>query len=138
MINLLLWALIFAFTTSMFGLSVKLGGVARAFEGINVTLVQNGVHAHAETESPFAEPYFDKPILEEIVGSYLSERLQNYAQSGEWEVHYTYDAYEIDPSNALSEEAPQKFQIDFACHSALFAYENERRFRLVKGASYEL
>jgi hypothetical protein len=86
MLNMLLWALILVLSASLFEFSFCYGGIDRTFRGLNkaipeTCLVVDGAHAF---------PYFNKTYFQASVTSYFDEALANYAQSGAYELSFSY------------------------------------------------
>jgi hypothetical protein len=142
MMNFLLWAAMFALTTSLFSFTFSLGGVARSFEGVTNELVQEAVVAPGLKSSLSANlgPYFDERVLTADLEKYFSENLAYYVSDEDWSFSLSFSAYQLNLTslNGLTSQFfPQQANLSFqTSYAGIYDYSNSRAFLIKKGDLY--
>jgi hypothetical protein len=135
-LNLLLWSLVFAFSTSLFSFTFSLGGIARTFENLSVLHVQRSISATSNEASNIL-PYFIENILKNTVQAYLEKNLEGYLVKPTWSVSFLFSSYQSSVVSLNGEKTPlfpQRVTIGFSCdYSVQYHYENSRSFYIKKG-----
>lgn len=135
--NMLLWAVIFALSTSIFSFSFSLSGVARTFEGLDSTYMQETIDSPTVTEGGvLLQPYFEEERVKKLVNEYFALNLRNYVSPTDWELDYGFDGYLLQTydGDIRTSSKPSKAVIRFSCVFATsYHYENCRSFTIERG-----
>lgn len=136
MLNLLLWSLVFALSTSLFSFTFSLGGIARTFESLSVIQIQGSISA-TSSEATNVFPYFVEGVLKTTVRTYFEKNLEGYLDKPAWSLSFLFSAYQSSITSLDGEKMflfPQRVTIAFACdYSVQYHYENSRSFYIKKG-----
>jgi len=138
MLNILLWALLLAFSSSLFSLSFSYSGVSRSFTGLGKGIAESSVIKIDDDGTDLMKPYFDKLSFRMATEKYFASALKRYLSSNQ-KPTYTYlfyDASSIDPSSPVS-YMPTGVKLTFSCPVSIFlTYSNSVSFFIKKGAMY--
>jgi hypothetical protein len=133
MANMLLWATLFVFATSLFQFSYSYGGLARTFAGIDVVFMQEGV-ATAYRNEKAPSPYFVEELVIELVGTRFSHDLPDYLLGSSYSFSCVFGNYLV--KNRTLKMWPTKVTISLSSLSPLMTYADRKSFAIVNGDAY--
>lgn len=133
MANMLLWATIFVFTTSLFRFSYSYGGLARTFAGIDVVLIQQGVKTSNNQIAQY-KPYFLEDRIIELVESVFEEDLPPYLFGASYSASFVFSDYLVNVRKLKI--YPTKVTISLSSESVVFAYHDRKSFAIANGDAY--
>ena len=137
MMNWLLMALLFSFSTKMFLFAFDYGTVNRVFNNLDYTVYQKEVVSqYWIDEATYGEvlpPYFPKDAVENATKQYFVDTLSRIQNRVYPSYEFTYGE-EIVTSKGVMTGRYQAFTIHWECRfQGIYRYKNAKTFKIVKG-----
>ena len=138
MLNFLLTAVAFIFSTATFTFSYSYSGVARTFTAYGKAIPEVCVVKENASGNLLITPYFNINNLKKMTDQYFSANLQRYLGKDQTYT-LTYAFYrESNGRYTITNTTPSRVSIYLRCPISWFgSYKNTATFDIKKGAFYE-
>lgn len=132
MLNIMIFSLLFALSTSMFDLSIALNGAREMFKGIDASFASNYVKVTVDNVGPGQSPtpFFDMAAFDQGLKDYFAANVSPYLASKSFAYSRKYSNYYPSIDN------PMRIRITYTFETGYGQAKETKYFNIGHGATY--